>query len=73
MKLRSLIAVATLITVGPAMAASGVFESYGILKVNSKNTDYRMEALGTPGFDGRTSAPSTPQYLLTLSHWSAAK
>lgn len=72
MKLRSLIAVATLITVGPAMAASGVFESYGILKVNSTNTDYRMEAPGTPDFDG-ADLGSFDTSIPTDSHWSAAK
>lgn len=48
MKLRNLIATAVLVIAGNANAATGIFESYGILKINaSTNLYYDMQASTT--------------------------
>lgn len=54
MKLPNLIAICGLVSVTVASAATGIFESYGILKINSStNTYYDMQAVtANPDFQG---------------------
>ena len=53
MKLRNLIAGLALIAAGNASAASAIFESYGIIKINASTSYYDMQATtGLPDFQG---------------------
>ncbi len=55
MKLRNLIVSVALLTTGAAFAATGVYESYGVLKINTSavNTYFDMQAsTANPDFQG---------------------
>ena len=54
MKLKCLIAIAAIIAAGNTYAGSGIFESYGIIKINaSTSVYYDMQATtGNPDFQG---------------------
>ena len=53
MKLKQLIATVALLATGNAFAASGIFESYGIIKINASTAYYDMQATtGNSDFQG---------------------
>jgi hypothetical protein len=53
MKLRNLIAAVVIFAAGNTYAASGIFESYGIVKINASTSYYDMQAAtGNPDFQG---------------------
>ncbi len=53
MKLSNLIATLGLLTAGASFGASGIFESYGIVKINTSTAYYDLQAAtGNPDFQG---------------------
>jgi len=53
MKLRNLIVLVGLVSSGNASAASGIFESFGIVKINASTNYYDLQAAtGNPDFQG---------------------
>jgi len=69
MKLRNLVAAFALIATGNSHAATGVFESYGIIKINaSTNTYYDLQAsTGNPDFQGANLGSFNPGIGNTLT------
>ena len=55
MKLKHLTAIVAMIATGNSYAASGIFESYGIIKINASTAYYDMQAsTGNTDFQGAT-------------------
>jgi len=54
MKLRNIVALLALITCGSSFAASGIYQSFGIIKINASTAQYydMQAATGNPDFQG---------------------